>query len=258
MSFLQHLEALRWHLVRSVIAIVLVTIIVFINKYFVFDNIILGPKNLDFLTYKFLCLLSEKLHIAALCIKKINFTVINIELAGQFLLHLKSSFILGFILAFPYIFWEIWRFVKPALYDKEKTYARGIVFYCSILFLFGVLFGYYILTPFSINFLGSYNVSEEVGNKISLTSYVGTISSLVLVSGIIFELPIVVYFLSKLGIVSPKIMRKYRRHALVAILLLSGVITPPDLASQVLIAFPLYGLYEMSIFISAKVSKKDE
>ncbi len=256
MSFLDHLEALRWHLVRAVAAVVIITIIVFINKKFLFDSIILAPKSLDFLTYQALCWMSNNLHLAdKLCITQIPFKVINIEMAGQFLLHIKVSFGLGFVLAFPYVFWEIWRFIAPALYEKELKYSQGIVFYSSILFITGILFGYYILAPFSINFLGSYRVSDEIMNTISLGSYINIVLMLVILSGIIFELPILVYLLSKIGILTPAFMRKYRKHAFLVIIILSAVITPPDVTSQILIAIPLYLLYEVSIFISAKVNK---
>ena len=257
MTFLQHLEALRWHLVRGFAAVLIITIIVFINKTFVFENIVLAPKSLDFITYKALCWLSQKFQLGDnLCLKTIPFTVINIEMAGQFLLHIKVSFILGFVFAFPYLFWEIWRFVKPALYEKEVHYTHGIVFFSSLLFTLGVAFGFFILAPFSINFLGSYRVTEEVTNSINLSSYIAIVSLLVLASGIIFELPMVVYLLSRIGIVTPSLMRRYRRHAFVVILITSAVITPPDITSQVIIAIPLLVLYEISIFISARVNKK--
>ncbi len=256
MSFLEHLEELRWHLIRSVAAILVVMITVFIAKNFVFDYIVMAPKNLGFITYKVLCWLSDKFHLGDnLCINAISFTVTNIDMAGQFLIHLKVSFILGFVFSFPYVFWEIWRFVKPALYEQEVKYTTGIVFFCSLLFLLGVLFGYFIIVPFSINFLGSYQVSEEVSNTINLSSYVTLISMLVLAAGIIFELPMLVYVLSKIGLVTPAYMRAYRKHAFVAILVVSAIITPPDVTSQVLITIPLIILYEISIFISAKVYK---
>lgn len=257
MPFLRHLEILRWHIIRSFIAILAFTIFAFVNKYFIFDNIILAPKNLDFITYKVLCFLSNGLNLGdRLCIDTINFKLINIKLTAQFLMHIKVSFVLGFIMASPYVFWELWRFLKPGLQAKEKRHSRGSVFFLTLLFAIGVAFGYYILTPFSINFLGSYNVSEEVKNTIALGSYVSILTSLVLAAGIIFELPMMAYFLSKIGLLTPSIMRKYRKHALVIILLLSGIITPPDVASQVIISLPLLFLYEISIFISARVARK--
>lgn len=259
MPFLRHLEVLRWHIVRSLIALLIGTIFVFVNKYFVFDHIILAPKNIDFITYKVLCALDTALGLGErLCLTEIGFKVINIDLTAQFLMHIKVSFTLGFLIASPYVFWELWRFLKPGLQKKERRYSRGMVFYLTMLFAIGVAFGYYILTPFSINFLGNYNVSGEVANTINLKSYIGTLTSLVLASGIIFELPMMTYFLSKIGLITPSLMRKYRKHALIIILILSGIITPPDIASQVIISFPLYFLYEISIFISARVTRRIE
>jgi len=177
---------------------------------------------------------------------------------GQFTTHIWVSFIAGLIIGMPYVLWEFWKFIKPALYDSEKKVARGVVFYSSILFFIGVLFGYYIIAPLSINFLGSYQVSETINNTINLSSYISTVSLIVLACGFIFELPIIVYFLTKVGLLTPKIMRTYRRHALVATLILSAVITPPDISSQILVAIPIVILYEFSIRISALVIKKQD
>lgn len=257
MSFLEHIEALRWHLIRSFIAIVAVGIIAFIFKKFVFDTVIFGPAKLDFITYVLLCDLSGLLNMGdKLCMGAIQFTLQNLDMAGQFLTHIKISFILGFIIAFPYIFWEFWRFIKPGLHDKEIKNAKGMVLVCSFLFLFGVLFGYFIITPFSLNFLGSYHVSEQVANNINLGSYISVISMISLSAGIIFELPVVSYLLSKLGILTPGVMIKYRKHAIVIILFLSAMITPPDMASQIIISIPILFLYEISIKISRRVNKK--
>jgi len=259
MSFLDHLEELRWHLIRSVGAVLIVAIVAFLNKSFVFDKIILAPKNLDFLTYRMMCLLSERFQLGdALCIKKISFIVTNIEMTGQFTRHIVVSFVLGIVFASPYIFFEIWRFVKPGLLLKEKNYTRGTVFFTSILFFIGVSFGYYVIAPFSINFLGSYQVSSEVTNQITLGSYINTLTMLTLANGIIFELPLLVYFLSKIGLVTPQFLRSYRRHAIVTILVIAAIITPPDVVSQLLISMPIFILYEISILISKAVSKKSE
>ena len=259
MSFLDHLEELRWHLIRSIAAIMTLTVAIFVFKDFVFQEIVFAPKNLDFLTYRALCWLSHKFDLGdQLCIDTITFTVFNKDMAGQFLTHIKASFILGFVFAFPYVFWEFWRFVKPALYEQELKLTRGIVFFTSLLFVFGVMFGYYVITPFSLNFLGSYQVAEEVTNQIHLGSYLGLISMLVMASGIIFELPMAVYLFSKIGLLTPEFMRTYRKHALVIILIISAIITPPDVTSQVLIGIPLVILYEISIFISAKVNKNNQ
>lgn len=256
MSFLEHLEALRWHLVRSVSVVLIISVAAFVNKSFIFDKIIFGPKNVDFPTYHALCWLSEKLSID-MCIRELPFTLINISMAGQFTVHMWVAFVTGFVVGFPYLLWELWRFIKPALTQKEKGYSSGIVFFTSLLFITGVLFGYYVISPMSINFLGSYQVSGEVKNQISLDSYISTVTILTFASGIVFELPIVVYFLSKIGLITPQFMRKYRKHAMVVNLIIAAVITPsPDITSQLLVAIPLFLLYEVSIYVSATVVKK--
>ena len=250
MTFLQHLEALRWHIVRSVSAIILVAIVAFLNKEFLFDEIILAPKNTNFLTYRILCDLSKKYDLD-MCFNTINFRIISTDLSGQFTMHVWVAFVAGFIIAFPYFIWEIWRFVKPALNISEQKYSRGIVFAVSFLFLVGVLFGYYIIAPMSINFLGNYQVSSEVQNQITLDSYINTVTILSLSTGLVFELPMIVYFLSKLGIITPDFMRKYRKHAMVVNLIIAAFITPsPDVTSMMLVAVPLFLLYEFSIYVS--------
>jgi len=258
MSFLDHLEILRWHLIRSGIAILLFSILAFIFKEIIFDVVLLAPKDPNFLTYRFLCNISQALALGdALCIKESPFSLMNINMAGQFSAHLLTSFYAGFILAFPYVFWEIWRFVLPALKEKEAKVSRGIVFFSSLLFLTGVIFGYFVIAPLSINFLGSYQVSQTVANQISLTSFISTVTTISLANGIIFELPILVYFLTKIGLLTPEFMRTYRRHAMVITLILSAIITPPDITSQILVSFPLIILYEISIQISKAIVKKN-
>lgn len=260
MHFLDHLEALRWHLIRSVIALLTLAGIAFANKSFIFDTLILGPKNPDFWTYRKLCELAERFSLSAdLCIRQIDFKVMNMEMSGQFTKHLMVSLIAGLIAGFPYVVTEIWWFIRPALHKKERKYARGIIFYSSMLFFTGVLFGYYLVVPMSVNFLGSYQVSAEILNQISLHSYISTVSTLTLASGIIFELPIVIYFLSKLGMMTPQFMRKYRRHGFVLILFLAAIVTPsPDIPTQLMVTLPLVILYEISIFISAVVQRNKE
>ena len=258
MSFLEHLEVLRWHLVRSVASVFVFAATAFIAKSFIFDTVLLGPKKVDFWTYRMLCKASEKFGLSdLLCITDIPFELINISMAGQFTTHIVVSIIVGFIASFPYIVFEIWRFVKPGLHKTERKYATGMVFYTSILFAMGVLFGYYIISPLSVNFLGSYRVSELVTNQIDLNSYFSTISTLVLASGLVFELPMFMYFLTKIGVVTPDSLRQYRRHAVVGVLVLAAVITPPDVSSQVLVFFPLMLLYEVSIWVSALVLRNE-
>ncbi|MAB95370.1 MAG: twin-arginine translocase subunit TatC [Flavobacteriales bacterium] len=259
MSFLDHLEVFRWHLIRAAIAILFFTIIAFIYKDIVFDVILLGPKRTDFLTYRILCEISQFLGLGdALCLRNSPFSLMNISMSGQFSTHITTSIFAGFIIAFPYVLWEIWRFISPALHSNENSMAKGVVFFSSILFLIGILFGYYVISPLSINFLGSYQVSSSVANQINLSSFVSTVTTVTFANGIIFELPILVYFLTKIGLLTPDFMRVYRKHSMVVILILSAIITPPDITSQVLVSLPLIVLYEFSIKISERVIKNQE
>jgi sec-independent protein translocase protein TatC len=260
MSFLGHLEALRWHLVRSVVVVMVLAVVLFCFKEFLFDTILLAPKNPHFLTYRALCFLSHRFHLSDdLCVSQIDFMLISTDISAQFTTHMWTAFIGGVVVSFPYIIWELWRFVKPALHANEQRYAKGIVFYTSFLFLMGVLFGYYVITPMSVNFLGTYQVSEQVKNTITLDSFISIVTTMTVITGVVFELPIVVYFLTKIGILTPKFMRTYRRHAIVVILILAAVITPTsDATTLTLVFIPLYVLYEISIFVSAYVVKKKE
>ena len=256
MSFLDHLEIFRWHLIRSVFAILLFAILAFLFKNFIFDIVLLGPKNPEFFTYRFLCDISNLLGLNdALCLKESPFILMNITMSGQFSTHIKVSFLSGFVLAFPYIIWEFWRFIRPALHQNESKQVKWFVFISSLLFFIGILFGYYVISPLSVNFLGSYQVSPNVANQISLTSFISTVSTVCLANGIIFELPVVVYFLAKSGLITPELMRIYRKHAIVCTLILSAVITPPDITSQILVSMPIIILYEISILICSRVIK---
>lgn len=259
MPFVEHLEQLRWHLIRGVSAVLIVGIVAFLLRDIVFDLIIFGPTKNSFVTYRALCALSDALGLGdTLCMQVGDFKIINIEMSGQFMMHLQAAAVLGVVVAFPYFFWEIWQFIKPGLHISEIKYTNGILFFTSVLFILGVAFGYFILTPFAVNFFATYQVSETVENNFSLTNYVGFLSMFTLLSGIIFELPMVVYFLSKLGLVTPTFMRTYRRHAAVVILIVSAIITPADVGTQLLVFVPVYILYEFSIFISARVVKQME
>ena len=251
MSFLDHLEELRWHLIRSCLAIVILASVAFIAKDFIFDTIIFGPKKIDFLTYKWFCHLSETFGQGdSFCISEMPFRIQSRTVAGQFSAHLWTSILAGFIVAFPYVIFEFWKFVSPGLHENERKNARGFIFISSLLFFFGVIFGYYVVTPLSINFLGNYAVSGEVFNDFDLSSYIGLLRASVLASGLIFELPIIIYFLTKVGIVTPNFLSKNRKFALVIVLSLSAIITPPDIVSQIIVSIPLLILYEVSIFIS--------
>ena len=239
MSFLDHLEELRWHLIRSLIAIFVFAIAAFISKGLIFGEIILGPSKSSFWTYKMLCILSELLNSDALCISELPFIIQSRQMTGQFSMHITSSFVIGLICAFPYAFWEIWRFVKPGLYEKERKAASGATFYVSLLFFIGVVFGYFVVTPISINFLSNYQIDPSILNEFDIISYVSTITTLVLACALLFQLPIVVYFATKAGLVSSILLKNYRKHSIIVILMLSAVLTPPDPFSQVLIAIPL-------------------
>ncbi len=259
MSFLEHLEVFRWHLIRSALAVLFFAVIAFIFKGVVFDGILLAPKSPDFPTYKMLCFLSQKIGMGdALCMDELPFILMNISMSGQFSTHIMTSIVAGFVVAFPYVFWEMWRFISPALYDNESNVAKGVVFFSSTLFFLGVLFGYYVVSPLSIHFLGSYQVSQTVANQISLSSFISTITTVCLANGVVFELPILVFFLTKIGLLTPQFMQTYRKHALVVTLIFSAIITPPDVTSQILVALPLMVLYEISIKISARVLRKQE
>jgi len=257
MSFLDHLEELRWHLIRATLAVVIMGTIAFIAKGFIFDTLIFGPKNPDFPTYKLLCQAATFLGFEAnFCFEQLPFRVQSRTMAGQFSAHIWTSILAGFIVAFPYVIFEFWKFISPGMRNNERNSSRGFIIVASLLFFIGVLFGYYIVTPLSINFLGNYQVSEQVFNDFDLSNYIGLLRVSVLASGLVFELPIVIYFLTKIGIVTPEFLRKYRKFALVGVLILSAIITPPDIASQVVVAVPVLILYEMSIFISKAVVRK--
>ena len=258
MSFLEHLEVMRWHLIRSMVAVVILALVAFVFKDIVFDKIILAPKEPPFPTNRWLCQLGEILGLEKICINQNPFSLQTVKMAEQFSMHIMVSLVAGIVIAFPYIFWEFWRFIIPALYEKEKKTASGAVFYTSLLFILGVLFGYYIIAPLSVNFLGNYRVSESVISAPTLRSYVGTITSVVLAAGIVFQLPILVYFLSRVGLVTPDFLKKYRKHSLVLIVTLSALITPPDVFSQVLVALPLMVLYEIGIAISKRIVRQQE
>ena len=259
MSFLDHLEELRWHLIRSTLAVVIIGFVAFLMKDFIFDTIIFGPKKPDFPTYGLFCKLSRMLGFSeAFCGDEPLFRVQSRVMAGQFSAHIWTSIWAGVIVGFPYILYELWKFISPGLYEKERKYSRGFIFIASLLFFIGVLFGYYVVAPLSINFLGSYTVSEEVFNDIDLASYISTVRASVLACGIVFELPIIIYFLTKVGLVTPEILKKYRKIALVMVLILSAIITPPDVASQIIVAVPVLILYQVSIYISKVVIKREE
>jgi sec-independent protein translocase protein TatC len=259
MPFLQHLEELRWHLIRSILAIAIAGGIAFLAKDFIFDTILFGPKKQDFPTYKWLCSAANALGFDdGFCFDELPFRVQSRTVAGQFSAHVWTSITAGFIFAFPYVIYQLWLFVSPGLLSKERTKARGFIFISSLLFFIGVSFGYYVVTPMSLRFLGTYSVSAEVFNDFDLGSYTSLVRASVLSAGFIFELPILVYLLTKIGLITPMFMRKYRKISLVLVLTLSAIITPPDIASQIVVAIPIMILYEVSIFISKVVYKNNQ
>jgi sec-independent protein translocase protein TatC len=258
MSFLEHLEELRWHIIRSALAIMLFAVLAFIMKDFIFNTIILNPRTPDFWTNRMFAQLADWAGTDALRINQKPLELISIQIAGQFMTHIWVSIIAGFVIASPLVFFEFWRFIKPALYEKEKQHAGGAVFFTSVLFMSGILFGYFLIVPLSVHFLGSYNVSGDVTNQINLRSYIASVTSISMAAGVVFLIPIFSYFLSKVGILTPQFMKTYRKHSYVVMLLLSAIITPPDIFSQIMVCFPLVFLYEIGIFISARVVKKRE
>ncbi|OYQ32156.1 twin-arginine translocase subunit TatC [Flavobacterium cyanobacteriorum] len=257
MSFLDHLEELRWLLVRSSIAIVICGCIAFTFSDFIFDEIIFAPKDGDFITYRFFCDLANKYDLdKSFCIKQLPFEIQSRTMDGQFSTDIWTSITAGFILAFPFILWEFWKFISPALYDREKKYAVVFIITTSILFFIGVLFGHYLITPLSLNFLGNYKISDVVKNDIDLDSYLSLVKTTAVSCGLVFEMPVIMYFLAKIGLVSAGFLRNYRRYAYVIILIIAAIVTPPDVVSQLIVTIPLVILYEVSILIAARMNKK--
>lgn len=255
MNFLDHIEELRWHIVRSAIAIIICAILVFIKVEWIFDNIILGPAHKEFISYRAFCALGRLLHSDDFCMGDVHMRFQNTAVTGQFMMSLSVSTMLGFIVAFPYILWELWKFIRPALKPNELKMAKGIVFWCSLLFFMGVMFAYFIVAPYTINFFGNYKLSPLFENIITIENYYDTISNLILALGVVFELPVLVYFLSRIGVLTPEFLRAKRRHAFLILFILAMVIAPPDVFSCLLIFFPIYILFEISVKISGRAVK---
>ncbi len=260
MSFLQHLEELRWHLVRSAIVIVVFGIAAFCLNDFLFDTVIFGPLKQDFISYKTLCSLGHKIGVGdVMCMVVKPAHLQTLSASEQFFNHMWISLMCGLILGFPFVLWELWKFIRPALKNQEVGPVKVFVVIASILFLIGIFFGYFLLFPMSYNFLINYQVSSSgiVQTQNTFDDYISLISTMVLVSGIIFEMPVLVYFLTRMTLLTPVFMRKYRKHAVVIILIAAAVITPsPDVTSQMVVAVPMYLLYELSVFVSAWAIKK--
>lgn len=258
MSFWEHLEELRWHIVRSFMAVVLLALLAFVGRRFIFDGIILAPNSPHFPTNRFFCWFGETFHLGDLCLESLKLKLINYDMSGQFMTHLYISFIAGIVMATPYVVWELWRFLRPALKPNERKYTSAAVLIISFLFLLGVLFGYYVIVPLTINFFGSYHVSATVENQIALSSYISTVVTGTLATGTIFELPVFVFFLTKVGVLTPAFLKRTRKYTLVIIVTLAAIITPPDIFSQILVSIPLYGLYEVSIWVASRTAGKKE
>jgi sec-independent protein translocase protein TatC len=257
MTFWEHLDELRGVLIRGIVAIFLLFILAFSFKHILFDYVVLAPKNADFITYRLLCKFGKFLGVDSFCLDVSSLHLININLAGQFMAHMTTALIAGLVVASPYIVWELWRFITPGLTPNEKKNTRGAVLVISGLFLTGVLFSYFLAVPLMVNFLGNYQVSESVANTIALDSYTSAVTTMTLLMGLVFEFPVIVLFLTKIGILTPALMSKYRKHTIVVILIVAGFITPsPDIFSQLVVAVPLYALYEVSVQLSKKIYRQ--
>ncbi len=250
MSFLEHLEELRWRLLRSAIAIVFFAILIWFYQQQIMERIFLKMADQDFITFKLLC------QYFGVCIEPINVDFQSTTLSGQFSYALMMSVMGGVVLAFPFIFYQLWSFVKPGLKRNEKKMAKGIVFYVSLLFFLGIGFGYYVVAPLSVQFFGAFQISPEIRTDITIASYMSTILSTVFYTGLFFLFPILTYLLVKIGLFSADFLIKYRKHSIVVILILAAIITPPDIISQVIVTIPIYLLYEVSILIAKKVGAK--
>jgi sec-independent protein translocase protein TatC len=256
MSFFDHVAELRMHILRAALAIAVFGGIFFANKSFVFEQVIFGPRREDFFTYRVLCSWSHSLGLGQnMCFKPVKFDIITRQLGEVLMQHLFVSFWLGVICAFPYIFWEFWRFIQPGLHETERKSIRGVVAVCSLLFLMGIGFGYFIIAPFSINFLAGYTLEGAITSP-TLDSYVTYMTMFTMPMGIVFEMPVVAYFLGSIGVIGPQVMRSVRRYAIVIILILAAIITPPDVVSQTMVFIPLYALYEVSIVVVSRVRRR--
>ncbi len=259
MTFIDHLEELRWHIMRSVLALLVGGIVVFVKMDFFFGKIVMGPAHPDFITYRILCKIGHAIHLGkSMCLEDIKLKLISTEMSSQFMMSFTIAMVGGFVVGFPYIFWEFWKFTKPALTEKERQKTRGIIFWVSLLFFTGIGFGYFLIAPYTVNFFASYTLDPVIVNSFTVSDYIDNIVSLVLGTGILFQLPLVVFFLSRVGIVTPDFLRTYRKYAFVIILIIAAVVTPPDVVSMTICALPILLLYEISIWISARAVKDME
>jgi sec-independent protein translocase protein TatC len=257
MSFFDHLEALRWHLIRAAIAVFVFGILAFWKFTWIYQNVMMGPFHPDFWSFRMMCSLSKVVGLHGFCIDHINGHIINTEMAGQFLLQINTSLLIGVILGIPYVLWEVWRFIKPALLAKERKAANGFVFYASTLFVTGIVFGYYILVPESVAFLAGYTVSPDINNQFTVSSYLSLVGTITLLTGILFELPIIIYILASIGLLNGTFMRRTRRYAIIIIMVVGAIVSPsPDIMTTTLATVPLLVLYEVGILIAGVVEKR--
>jgi sec-independent protein translocase protein TatC len=259
MSFLGHLEELRWHLVRSASAIFIIGLLLFVFQKEVYEHFLLAHRKPDFITYQIFCDFFNLFGVdSTFCAVEFNDNLISLKPTQQLMNAIWSSFILGVILSFPYLVWELWRFISPGLTTKEVKSSKGFIFIASFLFFCGIAFSFYVIAPISIHFLYNYQISDLIQNNFTLDSHIGLVTNMLLGVSILFELPVLIYFLTKIGLVTPEFLKKYRKHALVVVLILAAIITPPDIASQVIVAIPILILYEISIKVSKIVIKKQQ
>lgn len=257
MSFLGHLEELRWRIFKALIAVLVVAVVLFVFTEWVINHVYIAMSETNFITYRFFCFLSNNLGLKdTLCASEIALDLQSIKMMGQFTTNMYFALIGGVIVGFPFVFAQVWGFIKPGLKENEQGVSKGIIFYSTLLFFIGVAFGYLLISPLCVQFFGNYSMSESIKNNITINSYISIITTTTFFTGLFFQLPIVIFALTKLGLVSPPFLKKYRKHALVGILILSALITPPDIISQILVAVPILGLYEVSILISKRVIKK--
>ena len=249
MPFLAHLEELRWRLVKSVIAILIFAIAIFYFTEWITDNIFLALAQPDFPIFRFFCWSFN------MCSEEIAIEFQSIQMAGQFSTNLMMSILGGLIVAFPFVFYQLWGFVKPGLKQNEINTVRGIVGFVSVLFFLGILFGYYVVAPLSVQFLGNWQMTDDIKNIITINSYLKTVISTIFFTGLFFLLPVVILIFSKLGLVTPAFLKKYRKHAFVAVLIIAAIITPPDLFTQIVVSIPILLLYELGIMISKRIEK---
>jgi len=259
MSFLDHLEELRWHLVRSTICVFIFTIVFFIYQKQVYNLFLLAHLQPDFVTYQWFCKVFTKIGIeSSFCNVNFNSSLQSLSPTNQLMNALWSSFILGLIISFPYIIWELMKFITPGLTKKEQKKSKGFIIIATLLLLLGLLFSYYVISPMSVYFFYNYQITDLITNNFQFDSYIGLITNTLLGVSLVFELPLIVYFLSKMGLITPQFLKTYRKHALVVVLIVAAIITPPDVASQIIVAIPILILYEISIWVSKFITKKQD